>query len=204
MVSPLPGVSSSSHPRLEKDVNPQTEAPNELPVYNWHPEVLAKANASSEYLSFLLRARIASFPSESQESLIAWINKELVTARLGITNALETELNALASNPFGATTTFALMVSVRARVGWSTHGHSAVDVNIYSSGGAAAEKIRGNVENTDVGKFLSEYLEVDVEAITKELQAKMASSGPVEVLGGRVDEFETGGHPAEWLTNVGL
>lgn len=65
------------------------------------------------------------------------------------------------------------MISQRARVGWSTHGHSAVDVNIYSSGGPAAEDIHGNVENTDIGKFLRKYLNVDVDSITQELKEKM-------------------------------
>ena len=41
------------------------------------------------------------------------------------------------------------MVSDRAHVGWSTKGHSAIDVHIYSSGGPGTEKLRGNVENTD-------------------------------------------------------
>lgn len=176
---------------------PLTEAPNELPVYNWYPAVLAKANASSEYLAFLLREHIASSPSESTESLMEWINDELVTARLGITDALEVELHALATNPLTATTIFARMVSIRARIGWSTHGHSAVDVNIYSSGGAGAEKIRGNVENTEVGKFLIEYLDVDVDAITKELEEKMV----VNDLGGEIEgrELLVSGHPIEWL-----
>ncbi|KAG4216789.1 hypothetical protein PC116_g34730 [Phytophthora cactorum] len=67
------------------------------------------------------------------------------------------------------------MISIRAQIGWSTHGHSAVDVNIYSSGGPGTEAIRGNVENTDVGKYLREYLNVDVDAITKELNEKLGS-----------------------------
>jgi alkaline phosphatase len=95
------------------------------------------------------------------------------------------------------------MVSERAHIGWSTHGHSAVDVNIYSSGGTAAEKIRGNVENTDVGRFLAEYLSVDVEEITKELESKLkgtAQVGQVEVQ--ESNGFETGGHPTEWLRDV--
>ncbi|KAJ2977686.1 hypothetical protein NUW58_g7735 [Xylaria curta] len=68
------------------------------------------------------------------------------------------------------------MISVRAQIGWSTHGHSAVDVNIYSSGGPGTEALRGNVENTDVGAFLREYLRVDVDAVTKELNEKMVQS----------------------------
>ncbi|KAJ4304290.1 vacuolar alkaline phosphatase [Collariella sp. IMI 366227] len=149
------------------------QAPNELPVYNWHPAILAKANASAEYCSVLLRQHIAASPLEPHDALIDWINSELVVRRLGIPDAIEIELNALATNPFAAVNIFAKMVSMRARVGWSTHGHSAVDVNIYSSGGVGAEKIRGNVENTDIGRFLAAYLDVDVEEITKELEDKL-------------------------------
>ncbi|KAK4152849.1 alkaline phosphatase [Chaetomidium leptoderma] len=181
------------------------QAPNELPVYNWYPTVLAKANASAEYCSFLLRDHIATAPQESKRSLIGWINEALVTRRLGITDALEAELTDLATNPELATVIFSRMVSERAHIGWSTHGHSAVDVNIYSSGGAAAEKIRGNVENTDVGKFLSEYLDVDVEEITKELEEKLKGRpaiGHAEAQREGEDVAETGGHPVEWLKQL--
>ncbi|PTB81671.1 hypothetical protein M440DRAFT_698, partial [Trichoderma longibrachiatum ATCC 18648] len=74
---------------------------------------------------------------------------------------------------------FSAMISLRAHVGWSTHGHTAVDVNIYSSGGPGTQALRGNVENTDVGKFLRRYLDVGdvVEDITKELREKTEKPG---------------------------
>jgi alkaline phosphatase len=46
----------------------------------------------------------------------------------------------------------------------------AVDVNIYGSTGTGA--LRGNHENTEIGKFLREYLDVDVTAVTDELIEK--------------------------------
>ncbi|KAK3302272.1 alkaline phosphatase-like protein [Chaetomium strumarium] len=168
------------------------QAPGQLPVYDWYPAVLAKANASAEHCALLLQQHISSAPPESQQSLINWINEELVIRRLGITDAVQAELGALATNPESATVIFSRMVSVRAHIGWSTHGHSAVDVNIYSSGGASAEKIRGNVENTDVGKFLSEYLEVDVDEITRELEDKMQAGQTAEK------------HPNSRLSNLRL
>jgi alkaline phosphatase len=64
------------------------------------------------------------------------------------------------------------MVSRRSQTGWSTHGHSAADVNIYSSDPKAAMALVGNHENTEVGDFLREYLGVDVEAVTRELREK--------------------------------
>ncbi|KAL2164346.1 hypothetical protein VTH06DRAFT_3562 [Thermothelomyces fergusii] len=151
------------------------QVPGKSPVYNWYPAVLAKANASAEYLTRLLKEHVAANPGQSERSLKDWINRELIVGRLGITDALETELAALAADPAGANPVFCRIVSTRAHVGWSTHGHSAVDVNVYSSGGPAAEKIRGNVENTDIGRFLSEYLGVDVDAVTKELEDKFAA-----------------------------
>lgn len=95
------------------------------------------------------------------------------------------------------------MISHRARVGWSTYGHSAVDVNIYSSGGPAAEDIHGNVENTDIGKFLRNYLNVDTAAVTKELRDKMdwkqslgavSSENAVAQMGVQMDEA-----PGYWM-----
>ncbi|KAK0722550.1 alkaline-phosphatase-like protein [Lasiosphaeria miniovina] len=183
------------------------QGPGELPVYRWHPSVLAKAQASGEYLSRLLREHIAANPSESTEALYAWITA-LVVDRLGITDALEVEINALASNPTDATALFSRMVSFRARIGWSTHGHSAVDVNVYSSGGHGADRLRGNVENTEIGIFLHDYLAVDVDAITAELREKMQPNQEeqdkliqmlAEAEGDSAAQLENGNHPADWL-----
>lgn len=86
---------------------------------------------------------------------------------LGIYDADEEEIELALHHPEDADYIFADMVSRRAQIGWSTHGHSAVDVNIYGSAGS--EALRGNRENTDIGKFLRDYLDVDVDSITKEL-----------------------------------
>ena len=145
-----------------------------------------------------MQAHIASAVGESTADLMEWINTNLVVDRLGIHDALETELSALASIPLEATNMFAHMVSMRARIGWSTHGHSAVDVNIYSSGGPGTDKIRRNVENTDVGKFLREYVDVNVDEITDELRQKMKEQlAPAK--SAKESEF-TVDHPIEWLT----
>ncbi|EFX02263.1 alkaline phosphatase [Grosmannia clavigera kw1407] len=153
------------------------QEPGHLPIYNWYPTALDKAKVSSEHLSLLLREHVLSIAAdgsvEDVQSLKNWINMELLIPHLGITDALDEELELLASNPETSIIIFAELVSLRAHIGWSTHGHSAVDVNIYSSGGPVVEGLRGNVENTDVGKFLREYLDVDVEKITQELNSKL-------------------------------
>jgi alkaline phosphatase len=69
------------------------------------------------------------------------------------------------------------VISRRAQVGWSTHGHSAVDVNIYAYSPKGSEALHGNHENTEIGDFLQNYLDLDVQPITEELVKKLNTFG---------------------------
>merc|ERR1712000_123435 len=110
----------------------------------------------------------------SKDKLKNWIEDEIIVKGLGITDPSDEELDVLAADPAGALTVLSAIISLRAHVGWSTHGHTAVDVNIYSSDPKGLSNgSRRNVENTDVGVFLRTYLDVDVEEITEELKEKM-------------------------------
>ncbi|KYK56731.1 repressible alkaline phosphatase precursor [Drechmeria coniospora] len=173
------------------------QEPGHLPVYNWYPQVLANVSASCERLAAKLRRFVdKSPPSLSEADLKSWINSELVVPGLGISDATDDELTRLANDPDASVNTFAAILSLRSHIGWSTHGHTAVDVNIYSSGGPETEKIRGNVENTDVGKFLGHYLDVNVDEITEELREKM-DKGSVTALDATSLEWGNGYHVAE-------
>ena len=64
-----------------------------------------------------------------------------------------------------------------------------MDVNIYASNPEHARPLIGNHENTDVGSFLREYLDVDTEAVTKELKEQLKTSSKfAKWLGKPVDE----------------
>ncbi|RSM20533.1 hypothetical protein CDV31_000510 [Fusarium ambrosium] len=154
------------------------QEPGHLPVYNWYPKVLANATASAEWLAAKLHVHLASSSDSKKdlEKLKKYINEELIIRGLGISNASDKEITTIAEHPASALVLFSALISLRAHVGWSTHGHTAVDVNIYSSGGPGTDAIRGNVENTEVGKFLREYLDVDVDVISEELKEKMDKS----------------------------
>lgn len=143
----------------------------EYPHYKWLPQVLANVTHSAEFLARQLRSRIAA--SGTGNDLKEYINQELVRTGQGITDATDKEIEALINNPLLASYTFADMVSRRAQIGWSTHGHSAVDVNIYGTKGS--EHLRGNHENTEIGEFLRNYLNLDATSITQELVEKMTT-----------------------------
>ncbi|TVY80964.1 Repressible alkaline phosphatase [Lachnellula suecica] len=136
------------------------------PHYVWYPEILSNASSSAEHLSRNLR----SYMSGEGDSLKDFISEELVKKGLGIMDAKDSEIQLIVDDPERSSYYFTDMVSRRARIGWSTHGHSAVDVNIYGSAGS--EALRGNHENVEVGQFLRDYLDVDVQAITVELAEK--------------------------------
>lgn len=168
------------------------------PEYDWYPEVLDRATASCEHLAGQLQAHVdSSSASGGKAALRQYINKELVRKGLGVDDATDAELDALvaaAADREATTSLFTDIISLRAHIGWSTHGHTAVDVNIYSSGGPGTEVIRGNVENIEVGQFLSSYLDVDVEAITEELQSKTARSEQLAGIMRARSEEQTGYH----------
>lgn len=142
------------------------------------------------------------FPLVETSSLKSYINNELVIPGLGISDATDKELDTIAGFPIGAQPLFAGMISVRAQIGWSTHGHSAVDVNIYSSGGPGTEVIRGNVENTRVGEFLREYIDVDVEAVTKELKKKLVKKTRTQEQEALLNSMASGGATLDhWIAH---
>lgn len=144
------------------------------PQYLWYPEVLHNASHSAEWLGFKLFEKALPEAKMSDKGLEHFVREDLVKSGLGILDATDDEIAAVLEYRLVASIIFADMISRRAQIGWSTHGHSAVDVNIYGSKGA--ESLRGNHENTEIGNFLHSYLDVDVDAITKELQDKAKSN----------------------------
>jgi alkaline phosphatase len=51
----------------------------------------------------------------------------------------------------------------------ATHGHSAVDVNLYAYG-SRSQELAGNHENNEIGQLMSRFLDLDLEKITRLLQ----------------------------------
>ena len=57
-----------------------------------------------------------------------------------------------------------------------------MDVNIYGS--SAAARLIGNHENTEIGGFIRDYLELDLDVITQKLHEAEAVSGASGETGG--------------------
>ena len=46
-----------------------------------------------------------------------------------------------------------------------------MDVNIYAVGKEARERLLGNHENTEIGEFIRDYLDLDLDRVTKILNS---------------------------------
>ncbi|OQO14352.1 hypothetical protein B0A48_01228 [Cryoendolithus antarcticus] len=169
------------------------------PHYLWYPSVLANAFHSSVwtahqyhlYLDALSHNISASTDETTLKNEKLTFLTTLASSNLGIHDATSDELSTLVSAPAIAAYSFADMVSRRAQTGWSTHGHSGADVNIFASNRDWAKDLAGNHENTEIGEFLRRYLgaEEEVEKITAELREKMGVThlGEIPQEGERLD-----------------
>jgi alkaline phosphatase len=151
------------------------------PMYRWYPEVLANASHSGEYLSSQWHKFLDSSSTLSQKDKQDKL-ADLLASGLGIVDYTQEEIDAIidAKPIWPPSYLFADMISRRAQIGWSTHGHSAVDVNIYASHPDHAPGLVGNHENTEVGEFIAEYLDLHLEPITEELKSKGVKTSGVE------------------------
>ncbi|EMC99724.1 hypothetical protein BAUCODRAFT_30104 [Baudoinia panamericana UAMH 10762] len=184
------------------------------PDYLWYPGVLANASHSASYLDHEYHQHLHAKPTPTGDETVAYI-AALVSETLGIHDLGQDEIENLVQDPATAAYQFADMVSRRAQTGWTTHGHSGADVNIYSSDPSAADKLVGNHENTEVGDFLRYYLGLneEVERVTNELREHMKITGSswlgeVPGAGERLDgqdhiEHYTGDHKKRSVCDVG-
>ncbi|KAI8647491.1 alkaline-phosphatase-like protein [Parasitella parasitica] len=131
----------------------------EYPEYLWYPDVLTKVKSSTINLEKLIKQQ----SSLTRKFIVDTVLKD----NLGITDATEKEIKQLLRKS-NLDKYLADMVSIRAQLGWATHGHSGVDVNLYAYG-SGAEYLIGSHENTQVGEFISKVLDLNLTEITTRL-----------------------------------
>lgn len=150
------------------------------PDYVWYPQVLLNSSHSGEYLA---RKVVLARNSDTydQSSFSTYITKTIVEQDMGIVDYTEEEIDILCKL---ATSTEQVlyflnnMVSIRSRTGWTTHGHSAVDVNIYAYSNservdsllyqrAPYTGFLGNHENIEIGTFMEKFANVDLSKVTE-------------------------------------
>jgi alkaline phosphatase len=134
------------------------------PEYQWYPEYLLPVRHSGEYIAKQLL-------TQKVWDRHTFVTDIVMKQWLGIQNPKPEDV-AFLLDPSKTFTELDYHVgkitSDLANVGWSTHGHSAVDVNLYGRG-PGIEVLKGNHENTEIGAFIARVLKLDLDSITKRL-----------------------------------
>ncbi|KAJ2712618.1 vacuolar alkaline phosphatase [Coemansia spiralis] len=132
--------------------------------YLWYPEVLTPVTQSAESLCHDLRQEGVDVPAAI---------KAAMPESLGIQNGTSTEIAKIAAGVAKGTVPCKMavggVVSRRAYIGWSTGGHTGTTVGLFAHG-KYADKLHGNIDNANLGRFLAAYLGVDTRPITAAIQ----------------------------------
>lgn len=157
-------ISTSDHETGGLATARQT-TPN-YPEYIWYPEILDNAKHSGEYLT----KKVANYDGDDIKS---FITEEILKKDLGIKDFTDEEVEKIIKNKAHSHYILNDILSFRSQTGWSTHGHSAVDVNIYAYSNKKPtlyklyEKLSGNHENIEIGQFIVDYFGLDLAYITE-------------------------------------
>lgn len=141
---------------------------SDYPEYLWHPQYLTPVKNSTE----VIIPTIYAAADVGEEYLDEYLDV-VFTEYYGLDDVTEEERNNIkfwisSDDPnayYELESSLVDLINVRAQLGWTTHGHSAVDVNLYSDG-EQASVFRGNNENTEVGLKIANLMELDLKAAT--------------------------------------
>lgn len=150
------------------------------PDYLWYPQALLNSSHSGEFLT----RKVLNAKSSDSAAFQLFVAKEVLEKDMGIVDFAPEDVAAiceLSSTPDALLYYLNNMVSVRSQTGWTTHGHSAVDVNIYAHSNServnaklmsreAYSGLLGNHENIEIGAFMESLAGVSLEKVTELIQ----------------------------------
>lgn len=138
-------------------------------VYAWHPEVLHAVSASHGVIRDSIKAARAALPGDATPADSARVAADAFKHFTGIDDLSSDEMNALKKRGYALNFVLSDVIERRAVIGWTTRGHTAVDVSLHAYG-PGAEHFTGNIDNTRVGQLLSSLLGFDLDDLTADIR----------------------------------
>lgn len=132
-------------------------------IYEVNVDLWDKEKHSSEYI----------VKSLNDATTIADV-KKIVADNMGINNLSDVEAGQILNgdgSSYNREGAYNAVVSKRLLVGWSGHGHSAVDVGVWAYG-PIADKVKGQIDNTQIAKAAAALIGVDLDKVSAVMQEK--------------------------------
>eukprot|EP01133_Synstelium_polycarpum_P003942 gene3942-4565_t len=149
------------------DIRPMAE-------YQWRPSVLLNATASIKKISKIIASQCNSTTSILDNGNVI---KDVVQSYTGL-ELTSAHIDLLANfTTNGADLNYTLpwqlgsVLSSFANIGWTTPGHTGVDVNLYYADFSETDvdPPSANIENTDIAKLIAKILNLDLAFETSKL-----------------------------------
>ena len=168
------------------------------PDYLWYPEVLLNSTHSGHVLSQKIIEYVSSNHLNSQE-VYNFIEKEIIQKDMGITDYSEPEVRSVVKSISNSGKLMSLLndfISRRSQTGWSTSGHSAVDVNVYAYLNSplinnlllSREKgLLGNHENIEIGHLMQTITGANLTQVTELI--KDTEHSPAFIIDENIDQL---------------
>uniref|UniRef100_A0A7S1VQC7 Alkaline phosphatase n=1 Tax=Sexangularia sp. CB-2014 TaxID=1486929 RepID=A0A7S1VQC7_9EUKA len=135
-------------------------------TYAWYPEVLLQVHASADVTG----ARLGSTFTPTDNATDAEENDALRAAiapylSFSLSESEASSLRASLAAGQGGTAVRNL-VNARARIGWTSGGHTGVDVPVHAFGGG--DTFRGSMEDIEIGRRMAQLVGVSLPQIKQE------------------------------------
>jgi len=148
------------------------------PKYIWHPEVITKVKKSTSKVAIQIEELLKTVDNNDEDddgnnNTLYDQASDIIYETMGIDDTTEDELKYIIESRVGRTSMelanyLAEMISHRAKIAWTTHGHSGVDVNLYAYG-KYSKFFRGSKENIEVGNLVEKIMGINLDELTKRL-----------------------------------
>jgi alkaline phosphatase len=130
-------------------------------VYAWEPAVLQPVTASVDSMAALLGRGLTPADVLARTAAI----DSLTPSEIGLLNVAARD-----ANPRALPQALVHLISDRAGLGWTSGGHTAVDVNVYAFG-PGADRFVGHRTNAAFGRTLADVMGLDLDAQTARVRA---------------------------------
>ncbi len=131
-------------------------------IYAWYPDRLRRATASADRMRRLIEDGAAP----------ATVLREYAAV-----DSLSAAEQALFAEGTPSALALGRLVSKRFHLGWTTKGHTGVDVGLYAFG-PGSEPLVGVWTNDALGQYLADVLGLDLAAATERLRAEYPEGSP--------------------------